>query len=79
MPAADFHAQFIMRCGFHNQIEGEPLRDGRRKKETGPAEVIIINPDRWAAQRIEAIAGPGHKCQWISQPIAEWILKWDRL
>ena len=77
MPAADLHAQFIMRCGFHNQIEGELLNDGKRQTKTGAAEVIIINPDRGAAQRIEAIAGPKHSCRWISTPIAD--LRWDRL
>ena len=71
MPAPDFHAQFIMRCGFHNQIEGELLNDGKRQTKTGAAEVIIINPDRGAAQRIEAIAGPKHSCRWISTPIAD--------
>ncbi len=70
MSAADLHAQFIMRCGFHNQIEGELREKNRRKKPTGAAEVIIINPDREAAQRIEAIAGPKHNCRWISAPIA---------
>ena len=77
MPTADLHAQFIMQCGFHNQREGELLPDGRRKEPTGEAEVIIINPDREAAQRIEAIAGPCHKCRWISTPIANGGL--DRL
>ena len=71
MQAADFHAQFIMRCGFHNQIEGELLEDGNREEPTGAAKVIIINPDREAAQRTETIAGPKHKCQWISTPIAD--------
>ena len=77
MPAPDFHVQFIMRCGFHNQIEGELLRNGHRRKPTGAAEVVIINPDREAAQRIESIAGPKHKCRWISTPIAD--LGWDFL
>jgi hypothetical protein len=36
MPAADLHAQFIMRCGFHNQIEGELKRAGKRATPTGP-------------------------------------------
>ena len=77
MPAADLHAQFIMRCGFHNQVEGELGKSGRRKTPTGPAEVVIVNPDRGAAQRIEAVAGPKHKCQWISTPVAD--LDWERL
>ena len=71
MPAADLHAQFIMRCGFHNQIDGELLAGGRRAEPTGAAEVIIINPDCRAAQRIEEIAGPKHILRWISTPIAD--------
>ena len=52
MPNLDIHAQFIMRCGFHNQTEGKLITDGKRAKATGPAEVIIVNPDRGAAQRM---------------------------
>ena len=73
MPLADLHAQFIMRCGFHNQIEGEPRKAGKRKNALGPAEVVIVNPDRSAAQRISEIVGPTHKCLWVSTPVNEWI------
>jgi len=34
-PAADLHAQFIFRCGFHNQIEGRLRKDGSRHPATG--------------------------------------------
>lgn len=77
MPAADLHAQFIMRCGFHNQVEGELARSGRRRTPTDPSEVVIVNPDRGAAQRIEAVAGPKHQCRWISTPVAD--LDWEHL
>lgn len=77
MPAADLHAQFIMRCGFKNQVDGELADAGRRTKPTGAAEVIVVNPDRGAAQRIEAVAGPQHKCRWISTPVGD--LEWERL
>lgn len=73
MPSADLHAQFIMRCGFHNQKEGELTKVGKRKSATGIAEVIIVNPDRAAAERIAAVAGATHNCKWISTPVAEWI------
>ena len=73
MPSADLHAQFIMRCGFHNQKEGELGKAGKRKTATGSAEVIIVNPDRAAAERIEAVVGTDHNCQWVSMPAAEWI------
>ena len=73
MPLADLHAQFIMRSGFHNQIEGEPTTASKRKNAVGPAEVVIVNPDWGAAKRISAIVGPKHKCSWVSTPISEWI------
>ena len=76
MSAADFHAQFILRCGFHNQIAGELLKGAGRAKPTGAAKVVIVNPDRGAAERIEAIASSEHRCQWISKPVAD--LRWDR-
>jgi HEPN/RES N-terminal domain 1/RES domain len=37
----------------------------KRKTATGPAKVIIVNPDQGAANRIPAIAGPTHQCEWI--------------
>ena len=49
LPAADLHAQFIFRCGFHNQIEGRVKNSTERHERTGPAEVIIVNPDQDAA------------------------------
>ena len=77
MPAADHHARFIMRCGFHNQMEGELAKAATRETATGPAEVVIINPDLGAAKRIQAITGSRHKCRWIPSPIAD--VQWDRL
>ena len=73
MPLADLHAQFIMRCSFHKQIERQPTRASRRKNAVGPAEVVIVNPDWSAAQRISEIVGPKHKCLWVSTPVSEWI------
>jgi hypothetical protein len=73
MPAADLHAQFIFRCGFHNQIEGRLREDGSRYSATGPAEVIIVNPEQEAARRIEAVAGPKIKCEWVSKRVQEWF------
>jgi hypothetical protein len=73
LPAADLHAQFIFRCGFHNQIEGRLKSNGKRYKPTGPAEVIIVNPDQGAAQRIESVAGPEFTCKWIPKRIQDWV------
>ena len=73
MPRADLHAQFIMRCGFNNQVKGEIDKGGRRKKATGPAEIIIVNPDWEAARRVETAVGPEHTCKWVSSPVSEWV------
>ena len=74
MPDADLHTQFIVRCGFYNQVKGEVSESGDRIPGLGPAEVLIVNPDRGAAQRIAATVGPASKCYWISTPAADWIM-----
>jgi hypothetical protein len=75
LPASDLQAQFILRCGFHNQVEGRLRKDGTRNPPTGPAEVIIVNPDQGAARRIEAMAGPKVPCHWVPKRIQEWLPK----
>lgn len=75
MPANDLHVKFIMRCGFHNQVEGVPTRGRKRTRATGPAEVVIVNPDQSAARRIAAVIGAGHNCQWFSSPVSDWVKK----
>ena len=77
MPVADYHAQFIMRCGFQNQVDGELVKDGRRKAATGPAEVVVVNPDPTVAERVASVAGPKHRCRPISAPVGE--VAWDAL
>lgn len=79
MPLADLHVQFIMRCGFHNQKEGELGQGGKRTKPTGSAEVVIVNPDRSAAERIATVVEPENHCQWISAPVAEWIRATEKI
>jgi hypothetical protein len=76
LPAADLHAQYIFRCGFHNQVEGRLKEDGTRYAATGPAKVIIVNPDQDAARRIEAVAGPNIPCTWIPKRIDDWWLNY---
>ena len=73
LPVSDLHAHFIFRCGFHNQIEGRLGRDGKRQDATGPAKVTIVNPDQEAAKRIEAVAGPKIRCEWIPRRIGDWL------
>jgi phosphoribosylpyrophosphate synthetase len=73
LPAADLHAQFIFRCGFHNQLHGRIRDEDSRYNATGAAEVVIVNPDPDAAKRIRAVAGPHIPCSWVEKTIKEWI------
>jgi hypothetical protein len=73
LPAADLHAQFIFRCGFHNELEGRLRKNGGRYPATGSAKVIIVNPDQAAARRIEAVAGPHIRCGWVPKQIENWL------
>lgn len=77
LPAADLHAQYIFRCGFHNQIEGRLKDDGSRFVPTGPSKVIIVNPDQDAARRLEGVAGPQIACTWMPRRIEEWCVEHD--
>lgn len=73
LPSADLHAQFIFRCGFHNQLEGRLRKNGGRYPATGAAEVIVVNPDQEAARRIEAVAGPDIPLTWVPKRIQDWL------
>jgi hypothetical protein len=73
LPASDLHAHFILRCGFHNQLNGRIKDADTRYEATGPAEVLIVNPDEAAAQRIKDVAGPQVRCSWIKKRIEEWV------
>lgn len=73
MPPNDLHVQFIMRCGFSNQIAGVPAEDGGRTDKTGLANVVIVNPDQSAARRIASVVGSASRSQWFSLPVSEWV------
>jgi hypothetical protein len=75
LPAADLHAQFIFRCGFHNQINGRIKDAQTRHPPTGPADVLIVDPDQEAARRIEAVVGQGIRCSWVPRIIQDWVEK----
>ena len=75
MPLTDLHARYIMRCGLNNPVNLEPIEAKKQTNARAPADVVIVNPDWGAAQRISAIVGPGHKCSWVSTPVSEWIEK----
>jgi hypothetical protein len=73
LPEADLHAHFIFRCGFYNQLHGRLKIDGDRHPPTGPAEVIIVNPEQAAADRIKRVAGPEIHCKWVDRKIKDWL------
>jgi hypothetical protein len=72
LPDADLQARFILRCGFHNQVEGLPVRGGRAKP-TGPSSVVIVNPDVASARRIEGIIARGGQCVWQPFTVEKWF------
>lgn len=71
LPTADFHARFILRCGFHNQEHGALLDDGTRGKPTGRARVIIVDPSAESASRAEGAVG--WSCIHVEQKVASWV------
>jgi hypothetical protein len=73
LPDADLHARFILRCGFHNQVEGEIGARSKSLPATGPADVIVVNPDQGAANRIERAIGRTARCDWQPMPVSKWI------
>lgn len=59
LPPSDLQAQFILRCGFHYQADGLRTELGRRKsRPTGPADVLVINPDSAVSKRVRNVVGP---------------------
>lgn len=71
LPDADFHARFILRCGFHNQTSGAIAAGGDRLPATGPARVTIVDP--WQEAHTRITAAVGRRCHSHRQTIADWI------
>lgn len=67
---ADFHARFILRCGFHNQEEGVLLSDGNRAPETGRSKVTIVDLSNDTRKRISEVVG--WDCDFHNKSIEEW-------
>jgi hypothetical protein len=75
LPDADFHARFILRCGFYNQEHGELRADQGRAAPTGRAKVTIVDPAQEGPQRIRAAVG--WDCQICEQTIETWMYNSD--
>src|SRR5581483_9243912 len=71
----DFHARFIFRCGFYNQLEGELKESGDRAKPTGASKVTIVNPDVGSAKRIEGTLNVKNKVDWQPMFASDWLDK----
>jgi hypothetical protein len=68
---ADFHARFILRCGFHNQVDGALRSGGGRRSPTGQAAVTIVDLDDKVGPRIEAAVG--WPCDFYRGSIEDWV------
>ena len=71
---ADFHARFILRCGFHNQIDGELLARGRRSPATGPAKVVVVDPSETSQVNIERVVG--WSTEKYKMKVEDWVMSW---
>ena len=68
---ADFHARFVLWCGFYNQEHGE-LREGSdRAPATGRAKVVIVDLSEQSAKRIRGCVG--WECEFHEQCISTWV------
>ncbi|MGV8180269.1 hypothetical protein [Pseudomonas aeruginosa] len=71
MAPADFHARFILRCGFHNQEEGVITRNGKRAIATGRSRVEVVDLDKGVPDRIQEIVG--WPCVGHVETIEDWV------
>lgn len=72
-PPSDFHARFMLRCAFHNTVDGVIVSPKKRSKPSGPPAVTVINPDQPSARRIEAATTPAASFEWIPFTAREWV------
>lgn len=68
---ADFHARFVLRCGFHNQENGELIGESGRLPPTGRAKVVVVDPADGPFKRIHNVVG--WECEPHKKTIEEWI------
>ena len=72
-PPSDFHARFMLRCAFHNKVDGEIVSPKARGKPSGPPAVTVVNPDQSSARRIEAATIPAASFNWIPSTVRAWV------
>lgn len=68
---ADFHARFVLRCGFYNQENGELKPSSERTTPTGRAKVVVVDKSAKPLERIEAAVG--WKCEFHKKTISDWV------
>lgn len=71
LPDADFHARFILRCGFHNQEHGALTANGKRANPTGRSKVTVVELNDAAHRRIESMVG--WRCDFQNMKIEDWV------
>lgn len=71
---ADFHARFILRCGFYNQKEGLIKKDGERDIPVGSAKVMVVDPCEDAQARIKNAINSDCEYVWHKEKIEDWII-----
>ncbi|MBD1548669.1 hypothetical protein [Roseibium aggregatum] len=68
---ADFHARFVLRCGFYNQENGQLKRGGAREAPTGRSKVTVVDPSDHPHKRIRSVVG--WECASHKKMISDWI------
>ncbi|MBN7763946.1 hypothetical protein JYP52_22670 [Nitratireductor aquibiodomus] len=68
---ADFHAKFVLRCGFYSQENGQLKHGGKRAAPTGRSKVIIVDPSDEPHKRIQRVVG--WECASHKNTISAWI------
>lgn len=68
---ADFHARFVLRCGFYNQENGQLKPGGAREAPTGRSQVTVVDPSDEPHKRIRSVVG--WECSSVKKTISEWV------
>lgn len=68
---ADFHARFVLRCGFYNQEHGALRSDGHRDTATGRAKVVVVDRSSTPLPRIRGAVG--WECEFHQKDISDWV------